>query len=56
MHAAAQRVDTVRLKRLGRYLKGEPRVVEVFAAPVKWDGELRIRIMVDSDNAGDIDI
>ena len=44
------RGDLARLKRLGRYLKGRPRLVQVF----QWQGEIdTLDIYVDSDWAGD---
>ena len=50
-----RRCDMERLKRLARYIKGKPRVVQVYR---RDPGEKRheatpITIMVDSDNAGD---
>ena len=44
------RRDLARLKRLGRYLKGRPRLVQVF----QWQAEVdTLDIYVDSDWAGD---
>ena len=39
-----------RLTRLGRYLKGKPRVVQVFTAPLRR-ADHRVKISVFSDNA-----
>ena len=50
-----RQVDMVRLKRLGRYLKGRPRVVQTYRRDLRITaGEpVKILVMVDSDNAGD---
>ncbi|CAK0882720.1 unnamed protein product, partial [Prorocentrum cordatum] len=50
-----RQVDMVRLKRLGRYLKGRPRVVQTYRRDLRITaGEpVNILVMVDSDNAGD---
>ena len=42
-----------RLKRLGPYLEGKPRVVQVFVAPHRRADHC-VKIMVDSDSAGDL--
>eukprot|EP00974_Lingulodinium_polyedra_P101322 9816619-Lingulodinium_polyedra.AAC.1 len=49
--AAPTAVDAQRLKRLGRYILGQPRGVLVFGAQA-MPGEVRVE--VDSDFAGDL--
>ncbi|CAK0906520.1 unnamed protein product [Prorocentrum cordatum] len=50
-----KQVDMARLKRLARYLKGRPRVVQVLRRDqhLARGSPLPILVMVDSDNAGD---
>ncbi|CAK0886283.1 unnamed protein product [Prorocentrum cordatum] len=50
-----RQVDAVRLKRLARYLKGRPRVVQKFTRDRSTanDEVVKMLIMVDSDNAED---
>eukprot|EP00959_Pyramimonas_sp_CCMP1952_P153054 3201655-Pyramimonas_sp.AAC.1 len=50
-----RQVDAARLKRLARYLKGRPRVVQKFTRDRNTanDDVVKVVIMVDSDNAGD---
>ncbi|CAK0892634.1 unnamed protein product [Prorocentrum cordatum] len=50
-----RQVDAVRLKRLARYLKGRPRVVQKFTRDRNTanDDVVKVVIMVDSDTAGD---
>ncbi|CAK0867442.1 unnamed protein product, partial [Prorocentrum cordatum] len=50
-----RQVDAARLKRLARYLKGRPRVVQKFTRDRSTanDDVVKVLIMVDSDNVGD---
>eukprot|EP00959_Pyramimonas_sp_CCMP1952_P390735 8188425-Pyramimonas_sp.AAC.1 len=52
---APKQCDMLRLKRLGRYLKGRPRVVQRFRRnrKISPDDPVNVVVMVDSDNAGD---